>query len=1356
MNYTKTKFKRSTALIMAMIMTATAIVSALITTVKALGTETEVFMSIFPRDGDPNYDAEWGHGDMTYMNGWTAHETDHITLRTVDSNDGDICYCIEPGVSLDVHDKLVDHDESFWDNYPSQYNKTIEPDDIKLLIGRIMQYGFTGSFSRSWNSVNEGADKLGQAMATQILIWETVVGERDADFNHVSTGGKDAVLDIISATNPIRSQIMKYYVNIVTSVQNHTKLPSFFARSTGRAETVDLEWDGSKYTASLTDTNGVLSNYTFSSDTRGVDVSVSGNKLVITSDSVPDGSVTITATKKSSQRRGIITWTDGEFKPGSSSFQDMVTYTQSVSDPVVGYLKVGVSFGGAKIVKTSEDGNVSGVQFRVTGSGYDETFRTNASGVITIDSIAPGRYTVTELTENKYEPQESMTLNVVSGETATVTFSNVLKRGDLTVTKTSEDGIVNGVRFHLYGTSESGLPVDEYATTDESGKAYFTDVLIGSGYTLEEVGTDNRYTVPDGQNVDIEWDEVTTAEFHNTLRRGELTVTKRAEDGSVEGIRFHLYGTSDNGDEVDEYAVTDRSGKARFDDIPIGSGYTVEEVDTPNRYLVPDSQSADVKLDITTELTFENVLKRGDLTVTKTSEDGLVEGMRFHLYGTSLSGIAVDEYATTDADGKAYFKNILMDSGYTLEEVGTPDRYVIPDTQSAAIEWNTVTNASFHNTLRRGELTVTKSAEDGKVEGVKFHLYGKSYSGIVVDEYAVTDSEGKAHFKNILIGSGYTLEEVETGERYIVPDGQSADVEWDSATQKYFENKLKRGSLTVTKTSEDSLAEGMRFHLYGTSLSGIAVDEYAVTDSTGKAYFKDILIGTGYTLEEVNTAEKYIVPDSQSADIAWNTVTEKSFDNVLKRGDLTVTKTAEDGLVEGMRFRLYGTSLSGIAVDEYAVTDSSGKAYFKNILIGTGYTIEEVDTAEKYIVPDSQSADIAWNNVTEKAFENILKRGDLTVTKTSEDNLVEGMKFRLYGTSLSGIAVDEYAVTDSTGKAYFKDILIGTGYTLEEVDTAVRYIVPDSQSADIEWNTVTKKAFENILKRGDLTVTKTAEDGLVEGLRFHLYGMSTANIEVDEYATTDESGKAYFKNILIGSEYTLEEVGTPERYVVPAAQSAAVEWNTVTQKSVHNILKKWNLTVSKSDSGLGKAQGDATLAGAVYGIYKNGELVDRYSTDANGQFTTKWYVCGSDWELRELTPSEGYMIDTETYHIGAEAGNFKVEYSPLSEAVTEDVIKGMISIIKHNDDGETKIETPEVGAEFNVYLKSAGSYENAAETERAHLVCDENGYAETPLLPYGIYTVHQTKGWDGRELMHDFDVYVSENGKVYRFLINSR
>lgn len=205
--------------------------------------------------------------------------------------------------------------------------------------------------------------------------------------------------------------------------------------------------------------------------------------------------------------------------------------------------------------------------------------------------------------------------------------------------------------------------------------------------------------------------------------------------------------------------------------------------------------------------------------------------------------------------------------------------------------------------------------------------------------------------------------------------------------------------------------------------------------------------------------------------------------------------------------------------------------------------------------------------------------------------------------------------------------------------------------------------------------------------------------------------------------FLLLPIDTAIRYVVPESQTDPVVWKDVTTRNFTNILKKFAGTVTKSDTEEGTAQGNATLARAVYGIYKGETLIDTYVTDENGQFTTKEYICDSDWTIREITPSEGYLLDPTVHKVGAEPELYTVEHNLTSNDVVEQVMKGNIAIIKHTDDGETQIETPESGATFEIYLKSSGSYENAEEDERDVIVCDENGFGQTKDMPYGIYTV---------------------------------
>ena len=371
------------------------------------------------------------------------------------------------------------------------------------------------------------------------------------------------------------------------------------------------------------------------------------------------------------------------------------------------------------------------------------------------------------------------------------------------------------------------------------------------------------------------------------------------------------------------------------------------------------------------------------------------------------------------------------------------------------------------------------------------------------------------------------------------------------------------------------------------------------------------------------------------------------------------------------------------------------------------------------------------------------------IVKHSEDGKVANIKF-----NIAGNGVNQTVTTKADGTV---DIELMPGvYTVTEL-TEEKYEPQNVQRVTIVSGNTSTVTFSNTLKRGDLQVIKSSEDNLVEGVTFHLYGTSLSGISVDEYAVTDKNGVATFKDVLISGTmpYTIEEVDTAIRYVVPANQTAPVKWKEVTTRNFTNILKKFTVTVTKSDREEGSAQGDASLAGAVYGIYKGETLVDKYVTDKNGQFTTKEYVCDNDWTIREITPSEGYLLDTTIHKVGAEPQLYTVEHNQTANDVNEQVIKGNIAIIKHTDDGETKIETPESGATFEIYLKSAGSYTASEEDERDIIVCDENGFGQTKDMPYGVYTVHQTSGWEGRELMKDFDVFIAQNGQTYRYLINN-
>ncbi len=291
----------------------------------------------------------------------------------------------------------------------------------------------------------------------------------------------------------------------------------------------------------------------------------------------------------------------------------------------------------------------------------------------------------------------------------------------------------------------------------------------------------------------------------------------------------------------------------------------------------------------------------------------------------------------------------------------------------------------------------------------------------------------------------------------------------------------------------------------------------------------------------------------------------------------------------------------------------------------------------------------------------------------------------------------------------------------------------------------------SITSVGGMKLIKTSEDGVISGIRFRFTGPK----DFSKTFTTDKNGEIPLSGLAPGT-YTITEESM-DRYVSNQSKTITIASNQSTSVAFHNTLKKFRVNVTKQDYEKGHAQGDAKLCGAVYGLFKGNDLVAQYTTDQNGSFTTDYYVCGKDWTIKEITPSEGYLLNDTVYKVGADPKDYTVEYNNAPDmTVMEQVIKGKISIIKHTDDGETQIETPEKGAEFQIYLKSSGSFVNADKDERDTIVCDQDGFASTKLLPYGVYTVHQTKGWDGREKITDFDVFINTDGKTYKFLINNK
>ena len=279
---------------------------------------------------------------------------------------------------------------------------------------------------------------------------------------------------------------------------------------------------------------------------------------------------------------------------------------------------------------------------------------------------------------------------------------------------------------------------------------------------------------------------------------------------------------------------------------------------------------------------------------------------------------------------------------------------------------------------------------------------------------------------------------------------------------------------------------------------------------------------------------------------------------------------------------------------------------------------------------------------------------------------------------------------------------------------------------------------------GSMKIVKTSEDGKVSGVRFRVTGNG-----VDTTVQTGTDGTIIVPNLKAGS-YTVTELDVPDQYVQPKSQTVTVKANETATVSFTNVLKKWKATITKVDAETGAAQGGASLAGAVYGVYHGSDLIDQYTTNASGQFTTKEYVCGDNLYIQEISPSSGYLLDTTKYPVGAEPDKYTLEHNQIPIGVKEQAIKGKIQIHKQYETLEG-MPKDEAAAEFQVYLKSAGSYDKAKASERDTIITSASGYAVTKNMPYGTYIVHQTKGGAGREFVDDFEVMISANNQTYSY-----
>ena len=1117
--------KRSTSLFLAVLMCFSSLIG--VTATAHAATKQDVYIIDLPRGKETNKE-HWGHPAYELMNGWSTFNTDYVTVKAIGDYEGDSCYCIEPGVPLYTGDKLSKEAESFWDNYPSKYNKTIDPDTIKVYLGRIMQYGYTGKNSVDWVSTNSSkADDCANHLATQLLVWETVIGERDENFNHVDATkhGKHNIKEIISSKHPLRSKILSHYSRIEKSVKQHTTVPSFASRSKSKAKSIELKWNGKNYSTTINDTNGVLSNYDFSGS--GLTFSKSGNSLTITAEKAPKDDVLITVNKKNSQRKAVITWTDEKIGPQSGQLQDIVTFGQSVSDPVKAYLNVKVSLGNAKLMKVSEDGEVANVRFHISGNGISKDVTTNANGEINIANLAPGNYQISEYTDVKYVPQDTQTVTIVSGQTASVHFSNVLKKFRVNVTKQDyEKGHAQGdakLSGAVYGLFKGNDLVAQY-TTDSNG-SFTTDYFVcGTDWTVREISPSEGYLLndtvyrvgADPRDYNIEYNTAPDMTVMEQVIKGKISIIKHTDDGETQietpekGAEFQIYlkssGSFVNADKDErDTIVCDQDGFASTKLLPYGV-YTVhqtkgwdgrEKITDFDVFINTDGKTYKFLIN---NKNFESYLKVVKID-KETGKRIPYEGAAFEIYDSNNHRITM-QYTYpqvtsihtfyTNKEGYLITPEKLPYGDYTLKEVQAPYGYVLDDTpipfsisqeNSSTDTGVTVVKVKARDVAQKGVINITKT--------------GEIFSSVEENKSVYTPKYSISNLKGAIF-------EIYAAEDITTLDG----------TVRY-----EQGTLVDTiTTDDDGVAKSKELYL----------GKYTVIEKTAP---------NGY----VHNAAKYDAELTYAGQNVSVTSTYLSVYNDRQKVSVSLKKImandktfgiGNNGEITSVRFGIYadedikasnGDVIPKDALITFVNCDKNGSIVFDcDLPVGFKWYAKEIATDAHYILSDTKYEfdteyqgqdikviDIKINN--DKAIENNLIYGSVKGLKVDRETqeVIKGATFGLFKSDTTEFTEDKAiltAVTDENGIFNFSNIPYGE-YLIKEIKPADGYL----DNEDV---------FTVIIKDNEQVVELTAVNDKVPELKT----TATVNGKKEAVAKGETTIKdtVEYKHLVPNTEYVIK------------------------------------------------------------------------------------------------------------------------------------------------------------------------------------------------------------------------------------------
>ncbi len=940
-------------------------------------------------------------------------------------------YCIQPGVDLHSGNQLTESGSTVWKKLGTAKQKSI---NLALLYGKGGNAkNLSGTADQKW-------------VATQLIIWEFVAGCRKTSDTYACTDSKFIDGMCSGGKNP---GVKTVYNQISNGLKGHLTVPSFANRLKSKAKTHAMKVSSGKYTLTLTDSNKVLSNFSFKK-TDGVSVSKSGNKLTLSA-SKPVNTVTFSSNKDvpTVAKKSVI------IPYGDSSKQDVITGVENAPDPVQAFFKVSAKGGNLNIKKTSEDGKISGIKFTITGpNSYKKTVKTDSKGYFNLTDLVPGTYTVTENKYSRYVAQKAQSVKVEAGKTATVSFKNVLKPSDFKIVK--KDAVTKkvielaGFKFKIKGSDGKYVKVDGTDTfvTDDEGVVSFETKLPVGKYQLIEVAAGEGYLL-DGTPKDFEVKSDSTkveVEKYDYPEMGTITITKTGDafasvtetdensitkyqpvykSTNLEGAEFEIRAKEDidTGDgtirvkkgELVDTVTTGENGKAKSKELYLGT-YVIKETKTPEGY-VADGKEYEVTIKYggetvkvtNADISIKNTRQKAEVSLTKVMEKDEQYGIgdndeilnvRFGLYanqeitaedGESIPEDALIEIVSVNEDGSATFATDLPVGSYYVKEFTTDSKYVLDDTYYEFTFDATNDKEIQQIQINNGEDIVNEIA------------YGTARTIKVDADYPENKLTG-ATFEVYLDKDGdkqYNAEkDTLVGEMKEIADGE------------YELGNLRIGGyLLYEKTAPKNFVKDDNYYYFE-----ITKHEEVVTveNEAGKGFINKPALGTAKTIKV-------------DADYPKNKLSGAVFEVYAdKDGDKKFTAKTDSLVGEMKEIKKGEYQLGELRVSGYFLYEKTAP---KNFVKDDKYYYFEIKE-DKEIVNVENKAGVGFINKPETGYLEITKRD------VSDGKLLPDAGFRIKDENGKTV-VEGY--TDKNGIAKFK-LRVGK-YTYEEFDAPDGYII---------------------------------------------------------------------------------------------------------------------------------------------------------------------------------------------------------------------------------------------------------------------------------------------------------------------------